>query len=146
MPVRRELRPLYPPDWPEISRQVRFVRAGGRCERCGRPHLSAVWQLPDGRWLDDSTGLWRDDGGRPAPWPDLVELAEAADRRRVILATAHLDHDPRHNHPANLAALCGRCHLAHDRPVHRLRRLATLRARRAWGDLFAGLRPLLPAG
>lgn len=38
MPIRRDLRGLYPPDWPEISRRIRFVRAGGRCETCDRPH------------------------------------------------------------------------------------------------------------
>ena len=29
-----ELRALYPPDWPEISRRIRFERAGNRCEWC----------------------------------------------------------------------------------------------------------------
>lgn len=57
--------------------------------------------------------------------------------RHVILATAHLDHDPTNNTPRNLAALCGRCHLAHDLPEHRRRRHTTLRQRRALGDLFS---------
>ncbi len=39
MPIRPELRPLYPPHWRELSSHVRFERAEGRCERCGRPHL-----------------------------------------------------------------------------------------------------------
>ena len=34
---------------------------------------------------------------------------------RVVLASAHLDHDPSNNHPHNLSALCQRCHLSHDR-------------------------------
>ena len=38
MPINRELRWFYPIDWPEISRRVRFERAGGVCEGCGRPH------------------------------------------------------------------------------------------------------------
>jgi len=29
MPIRRELRPLYPPHWRELSRRVRFERAAG---------------------------------------------------------------------------------------------------------------------
>lgn len=33
----------------------------------------------------------------------------------VILATAHLDHDPTNNKSSNLRALCQECHLAHDR-------------------------------
>jgi 5-methylcytosine-specific restriction endonuclease McrA len=38
MPIRPELRCLYPPDWAEISKRIRFERAGGLCETCGRPH------------------------------------------------------------------------------------------------------------
>ena len=35
MPIHPDLRVLYPPDWPEISRRIRFDRAGNRCEWCG---------------------------------------------------------------------------------------------------------------
>ena len=31
MPIRRELRCLYPPHWRELSRRIRFERADGRC-------------------------------------------------------------------------------------------------------------------
>lgn len=141
VPIRPDLRPLYPADWPQISRWVRFVRAGGRCEHCGRPHGRVVWQLADGRWLDPARGDWRDGQGREASWPDLVELASAGTRCRVVLAAAHLDHDPRHNAPTNLAALCQRCHLAHDRRVHRWYGRWRRRARRALADLFL---PALP--
>ncbi len=37
MPIRPELRFFYPIDWPQISHWVRFVRAYGHCEACGRP-------------------------------------------------------------------------------------------------------------
>ena len=43
------------------------------------------------------------------------------------------------NAMGNLAALCQRCHLAHDRPEHRRQRWTTLFRRRALGDLFLGL-------
>ena len=33
---------------------------------------------------------------------------------RVILATAHLDHNPANNSESNLAALCQKCHNAYD--------------------------------
>jgi hypothetical protein len=36
MPIKPELRWFYPIDWPQISRHVRFERAGGRCQGCGR--------------------------------------------------------------------------------------------------------------
>src|SRR5919107_302651 len=49
VPIRPELRYLYPIDWPEVSRWVRFVRARGRCEVCRRPHGRTVLRLDDGR-------------------------------------------------------------------------------------------------
>ena len=45
---------LYPIDWPQISHWVRFVRAGGRCQICGRPHGETVRHLGDGRWWDEA--------------------------------------------------------------------------------------------
>jgi hypothetical protein len=56
----------------------------------------------------------------------------------VVLATAHLDHDPTNNHPHNLRALGQRCHMIHDRDEHLRRRAMTFRARCALGDLFTG--------
>ena len=137
MPIRREFRWLYPIDWVQISRRVRFERARGRCESCGRPHGLRVTQLPDGRWWDEAGHVWRDDAGGAAPWPDIVEFA-AARPKRVWLGAAHLDHDPQNSSWRNLRALCQRCHLRHDRPEHRRRRRLTWLRRRAGGDLFVG--------
>ena len=66
MPIKPELRQLYPPDWRELSRKVRFERAGGKCQRCQRPHGATIRVLPDGRWFDPSAKTWRDGRGRPA--------------------------------------------------------------------------------
>jgi len=137
MPIRPELRALYPPDWRELSRQVRFERAGGHCQRCGRPHGATVRVLPDGRWFDPGQKTWRNGRGRAARWPDLV-AAIGMRETRVILAAAHLDHDPRHNRRRNLRAFCQRCHLLHDRPYHRAQRWISWRLRYALGDLFLG--------
>jgi hypothetical protein len=51
MPIRPEMRELYPSDWPEISRRVRFERAGGVGQGCGRPHGATVRCLPEARAL-----------------------------------------------------------------------------------------------
>ena len=59
-------------------------------------------------------------------------------RTRVVLAAAHLDHDPSNNRRGNLKSLCQRCHLIHDRPQHLARRRITYLLRRALGDLFLG--------
>jgi hypothetical protein len=137
MPIRRELRPLYPAHWPALSRRVRFERAGGACERCGRPHGLQLRCLPDGRWFDPRCGTWRDGRGRPARWPDLEEMTRQY-TTHVILAAAHVNHDPARSGPRNLRAWCQRCHLAHDRAWHLLQRWITYRLRYAGADLFLG--------
>lgn len=137
MPIRPELRVFYPRDWPQISRRVRFERAAGMCQRCGRPHGMTVRCLPDGRWFDPARHTWRNGRGRLARWPDLVESVEVR-QTRVILAAAHLDHDPSNNRLRNLKSLCQRCHMIHDRPHHLARRRITYLMRRALGDLFLG--------
>ena len=138
MPIRPELKPLYPPNWPELSRQVRFERAGGICERCGRPHGHYLQVLPDGRWKRPDTGHWFNGRGRRVSPPDLIELLQAR-QTKVVLAAAHLNHDPTSNRLRNLRALCQRCHLLHDRMYHLAQRRLTLRRRLALGDLFEGL-------
>jgi 5-methylcytosine-specific restriction endonuclease McrA len=49
---------------------------------------------------------------------------------RVVLTIAHLDHDITHNEDTNLAALCQRCHLAHDAHEHAMHTAATRRRNR----------------
>jgi len=34
MPIKPENRKRYPPNWKEISKDIRFIRAGNRCEVC----------------------------------------------------------------------------------------------------------------
>ena len=142
MPIRPDLRWFYPLDWRELSRTIRFGRAKGCCERCRRPHGQVVQHLGDGRWWDEQIDVWRNGQGRvlrPLPAPLLADPAMRT--TLVVLATAHLDHDPTNNRASNLAALCQRCHLLHDRPEHRRRRSLTLRKRKASGDLFTGSYP-----
>lgn len=138
MPIRANLRPLYPSNWPALSRHVRFIRAAGRCQACARPHGTDLRCLPDGRWFDAQQNTWRNRRGRPAPWPDLLEATQIR-TTRVSLATAHLDHDPTHNRLRNLRSLCQRCHLSHDRAHHLAQRRLTYRSRDAIGDLWLGV-------
>ena len=86
---------FYPIDWPQVSHWVRLVRAQGRCQVCGRPHGETVRHLGDGRWWDqEQAGLagWK---GRKVPSPVLTEDAPIR-TTKVVLAAAHLDHDPAH--------------------------------------------------
>jgi hypothetical protein len=85
----------YPPDWPEISRRIRFERAQNRCEWC-----AAV-------------------NGEPHPVTGSKVVLTVAH-----LGTPHADgtlgdkHDKHDVRDENLAALCQRCHLAYDLPDH----------------------------
>lgn len=150
MPIAREHRWLYPIDWRELSAFIRFERAKGRCEHCRRPHGRIVRHLGDGLWWDEDRGSWRDGRGRlvrrlGAP-SALAEAQFSLDgiappsrvrTTRVILASAHLNHDPGDNRPRNLAALCQRCHMRHDAGEHRRRRWHNAFRLRAIRDLFA---------
>ncbi|GJD41364.1 hypothetical protein [Methylobacterium bullatum] len=139
MPIRREHRFFYPIDWPQLSAVIRFGRAGGWCEGCGRPHGRVIHHLGDGRWWDADTGTWRDGRGKAlVVLPELDELIGRLRTTRVVLATAHRNHDTSNNADQNLAAFCQRCHMIHDRPEHQRRRWRTLFRRRASGDLFRG--------
>ena len=69
---------------------------------------------------------------------DAENLLTQVTTTRVVLATAHRDHDPTNNRPRNLVAFYQRCHLLHDREEHRRRRWLTLFRRKALGDLFLG--------
>lgn len=95
MPIRPEMRALYPADWRQISLRIRTERAGDICEcdgRCGRHDASC---------------------GARNRQPHPVTGS------RVVLTVAHLDHDPSHCSDDNLLAMCQRCHLAYDRDHHR---------------------------
>lgn len=107
MPIRPELKPLYPADWAEISQRIRFERAEGRCEcegECGRP---------DGH-LDPRDGRCWNEHGEPA----------YGNGKPVVLTTAHLDHDPSNCDERNLRAFCAPCHLYYDREEHARTRAA----------------------
>ena len=103
MPIKPELRRLYPHNWRLLSWAIRFSRGKGRCEctgQCGDHH-------PGGRCPERH--------GKPA----------LTHRGRVLLTTAHLDHDPTNNVPENLRGFCQRCHLRYDRFQHAKERRKT---------------------
>ena len=122
MPIRPENKPLYPPNWREISIGIRYSRAGGRCEQCG---------IPNGVWRNHRTDRWTHDAGLAEAW-----ILDGDQIARIVLTVAHLDHDPCYNDPTNLRALCQRCHNRHDAPHRRQTAHHTRRAGKALGDLF----------
>lgn len=150
MPIPREHRWFYPIDWRELSALIRFGRAKGRCEHCGRPHGHDIVHLGSGVWWDEQATRWRDGQGRRVrrlpcstamihAQPGLAGIAPPLPfrRTRVVLASAHLNHDPGDNRPRNLAALCQACHMRYDAGEHRRRRLRNQFQSKAIRDLFA---------
>ena len=135
--IRPELRALYPRAWRELSHRVRFERARGQCQGCGRPHLTRLRCLPDGRWFDEAAKTWRDRRGRPARWPDLVEAIRLR-TTGVVLAATHLDSDPTNNRLVNLRTFFQRCRMLHDRPYHLAQCWITYQRRYALADLSFG--------
>src|SRR5690554_2735160 len=102
MPIRPQHRWLYPIDWPQLTNLVRFERAQGCCEQCGRRHGETVAHLGNGRWWDADRQTWRDGRGRKVRLRPLSAFTpDQVLQTRVFLATAHLDHDPGNNLPGN---------------------------------------------
>jgi hypothetical protein len=120
VPIRPENRHLYPPNWTAITYWVRFVRAAGRCEcvgECGR-------------------------GTHPGRCPNEHEGAAYGTGNRVILTTAHLNHQPacwdiNVLGASILRAMCQGCHLHYDKEHH----AETAKATRA-AELAAIMDPL----
>jgi len=136
MPIRAENRWLYPIDWPQLSGTIRFDRAGRRCEQCRRPHLRRVAHLGDGRWWDAEASYWRSDQGKRVSIRKGGFALGSVRTTYVVLACAHLDHDPGNSVPSNLKALCQRCHIIHDAAEHRWQRWWNVFRLRALRDLY----------
>lgn len=127
-------RTKYPPDWNAISERIRFQRAGGKCEACGVPHGAMIVRStvdPARYLLVDETFVHCTPDGRAIRLSEIPEEFADGSYVRVVLTTAHLDHDPSNNDEANLKALCQRCHLKHD-GAHHARNAARTRARKRY--------------
>lgn len=107
MPIRPERKALYPKNWKEIVKKIKD-RAGNRCE--GSP------DYPD----------CRAENGKPHP----------VTGSKVVLTTAHLNHDEADCRDENLRCWCQRCHLNYDKEHHSETRRRTKRKQLAIKDMF----------
>ena len=95
MPIHARYRWFYPIDWPQLSAVIRFRRAQGKCEGCGRPHGRTVCHLGDGRWWDREKRQWRDGRGKPIRqlpalwlWKGTIRFVEAGENTPRLAAQA----------------------------------------------------------
>lgn len=108
----------YHPKWSLISRLIRFKRAKNRCEWCGVPNGRIITRLSDG-FIEANEEL------------QTMSIQEVKKYNlkylvpynlpvftKIILTVAHIDRDKTNNRFNNLAALCQKCHLNHDKQQH----------------------------
>lgn len=100
MPIKPENKHLYPANWPEISKYIRFQRAENKCEVCGIPNHVHVNRHTREMCLPDEN-----------------------DAIQIVLTVGHLDHAPTNNDFSNLKAMCQRCHNRYDAPHRKESRL-----------------------
>lgn len=109
MPIKPELKHLYPKNWKEIRIKI-LERAAYCCEFCG---------VPDHTWVKSKS------------------ITNPDKEIFVRLTIAHLDHDPTHNDFSNLRALCQLCHNRYDakhRAENRSHTAALKRDKSEWFD------------
>ena len=133
----------YPPDWPAISRAAR-ERAGQKCEWCGT--RNGYWIIRDAaptqyiRVVLNGQIAQKPFGDFQEVFPQNLsrEYYKSLGATKIILTVAHLDRDRSNNAPSNLAALCQRCHLNHDRHAQHIpgRKYGRYHDREQQGSLF----------
>lgn len=139
MPIKDKSR--YPKDWDNLSRRIRFERAGGKCEQCGAEHGTWIWRSytdplnyltlrPDGDYYDKA-GERVNMSEPPDEFLSRTDYEYDKDHDiKVVLTVAHLDHDTTNNDESNLKALCQKCHLRHDAKIHAMHAAETRAAKR----------------
>lgn len=99
----------YPIDWHSRIRPAILKRAGNCCEECGVPNYSIVTN-PEREIFRCCTSY--------SDARDALQSCHPSDRATglviIVLTIAHKDHFPMNCDPANLLALCQKCHNSMD--------------------------------
>jgi hypothetical protein len=104
----------YPANWFTEIRPRILEREKNCCKFCGIADRLVGWRVPSGIFYTVEQAA----SGR-IPKRDAAALAKKQKHRpepyQIVLTVAHLDHKLINHGDDNLAALCQRCHLNHDR-------------------------------
>lgn len=135
----------YPSNWKSEIRPAILERAYYCCEKCGAANYSVVswckenkiWNRACGNILIDAYGLG------DCTYQEARFLAdhwnEIEDDKKwivIVLTISHLNHDTTDNRMENLAALCQRCHINHDKDYHKANAKATIEKKKGLQSLF----------
>lgn len=146
MPIKKENKARYPKNWGEIRASI-LARANDCCEQCKAKNRTRIAR-GDGEYSDTYQTIDADvfcaDTGK---YLGRVRMSDYIVKNMVdiVLTIAHLDHTPENCDPANLKALCQRCHLRYDAKLHSENARLTRRNRKAIADLFPSF-PVLKGG
>lgn len=101
----------YHPEWETKIRPDILERDGHKCKFCGIPNYEIGWRDFKGDWNKLSEGHVGDVE---------AEFAKELGYKviKVVLTVAHLDGNKDNNDYDNLASLCQKCHLSHDKVQH----------------------------
>lgn len=127
MPIKKENLHRYGSRqaWNKISAEIK-QRAGHKCEFCGVKQYS-VGQRFNGKFRYAYGSAYYDQFQYTGSYTEASAARDCLNEWRdpeepkyivIVLTVAHLDHNPENNDPANLRALCQKCHLAYDLPLH----------------------------
>jgi 5-methylcytosine-specific restriction endonuclease McrA len=105
----------YPKNWKELSLKIR-ERENNSCKFCGVKNHSFIRRKPKGEfeYLNEAEtqALYKFRDASKKPLHKILKIAGAT---KIILTVAHLDRKLVDHSEENLAALCQRCHLSHDK-------------------------------
>jgi hypothetical protein len=104
----------YPENWLSEIRPRILERESHCCKFCGIADRTVGWRVPSGKFY---TAEQFASDYIPKPDKDALIriMANKPNPYQIILTVAHLDHKLIDHSDGNLAALCQRCHLNHDR-------------------------------
>ena len=119
----------YSPEWKAISKRIR-ERDGNRCKWCGVPNGAIGYRTDVGEFIQVFRSIGEVDLSADAMTIDGIKLI------RIVLTTAHLDHDTHNNDDANLVSLCQRDHLNFDAKLHAQHAGETRRRKRVEAGQF----------
>ena len=106
---------LYPKNWLSELRPMILKRAANRCEHCGVQNHLKGYRQKDGTFIPFATiEAALEAEGYDYFEKELIHCWQNPPIK-IILTIAHLNQNIADNRLENLAALCQRCHLNHDR-------------------------------